>query len=50
MKIRRWNNVMLWTRSRMYYYELLATCSKYNIDAFHMSEDTVRYGMRSVSL
>jgi len=42
MKIRRLNNVVLQTLSGLNYYELLATCSKYNIDASHMSENTVK--------
>ena len=36
MKIRRLNNVVLQTLSGLNYYELLATCSKYNIDASHV--------------
>ena len=42
MKIRRSNNVVLQTLSGLNYYELLATCSKYNINASHMSENIVK--------
>ena len=50
MKIRRLDNVVLQTLSGLNYYELLATCSKYsyNIDASHMSENTVKQTLWNV--
>ena len=50
IKIRRLNNVMLQTLSGLNYYAILATCSKYNIDASHMSENTVKQTLWMCSL
>jgi len=48
IKIRRLNNVVLQTLSGLNYYELLATCSKYDIDASHMSENIVKQTLWNV--
>jgi len=42
MKIRRSNNIILQTLSGMNYHELLAICTKYNIDASYVSENIIK--------
>jgi len=42
------NNVVLQTLSGLNYYELLATCNKYNIDASYMSENIVKQTLWNV--
>ena len=48
MKIPRSNNAVLQTLSSLNYYELLAICSKYNIDTSHMSENIVKQTLWNV--
>jgi len=42
MKMHRSNNIVLKTLSRVNYYELLATYSKYSIDINDMSENIIK--------
>ena len=43
INIRQSHNIVLETLSSLNYYELVATCSKYNTDASHMSENIVKH-------